>query len=547
MTENKKQGNYIYDAFLKGDDFMNRNSMYSNAKRAVRFYEGEQWHDENQKDWRKLPFYNFIRPIVDYKTAMVAKNTMVLNYSPLNFSPDPEQAAAFREQCADLNRYITDKWEELEMDTVMWALVKKAAITGDAYLYFGTSDMLPQILDSTNVFLADEQEPDIQRQAHIIIRERRSVEDVRKDARAAGLDEAARSLIVADEPRDQINNESNEVRSESGKVTSYLFLSRSEAGFVTFARATATVVYQPEVEVTGMERYPVAAFVWNRRYNSARGIGEGWPLIPNQIAVNRLLLRREVNNKQTGYAHPVYHKDFITNPEALERVGAKVAISGGSMVQDVAKAFTYIQPAPMSSDGERLQNEIIQVSRNLANASDEATGNVNPEKASGKAISLVIDQNAVMLTEQSAMFKQLCENVGLIWFNIFQIYNPNGLRLAWSDELGGRQEIELGGEELRALKVRVRIDVSSNNPWSVYANDQEAMNLFGNGFIDFAQYVELLSDQNHMKPKLQEFVRAAEEQARPELPSAEAVPLELPPGLDMQSMIGGGRDALPAV
>lgn len=540
-----KQGNYIYAAFQRGDEYMSKNSAYTNARKAVRFYEGDQWHDEKQKDWRNLPFYNFIRPIVDYKTAMVAKNTMVLNYAPLNFSSDPEQQTAFREYCSDLNRYIEDRWEVLQMDTVMWTLVKKAAITGDAYLYFGTSDMLPQILDSTNVFLADEQEPDIQQQRYIIIRERRDVAEVRKDAKAAGVDE---SLIVADEPKDQINNESNEVRSETGKVTSYLYLSRSDDGFVTFARATAAVVYQPEVEVTGMERYPVAAFVWNRRYNSARGIGEVLPLVPNQIAVNRLLLRREVNNKQTGYAHPVYHKDFISNPDALERVGAKVAISGGNQVQDVAKAFTYIQPAPMSADGERLQNEIIQTTRNLANASDEATGNVDPEKASGKAISLVIDQNAVMLTEQNAQYKQLCENIGLIWFNIFQVYNPNGMALSWYDDKGDRQEVELGGEELSQLKVRVRIDVSSNNPWSVYANDQEAMNLFGNGYIDFAQYVELLSDQNHMKPKLQEFVKEAEEQqmlaAEQQMMAAGQqmmTPPEsaLPPGVDINQLLGG--------
>jgi hypothetical protein len=537
VADKKKQGNYIYDAFLKGDDFMNRNSMYTNAKRAVRFYEGEQWYDENQKDWRKLPYYNFIRPIVDYKTAMVAKNTMVLNYSPLNYSGEPAAQAAYREYCSDLNKYVADKWEELQMDTAMWTMVKKAAITGDSYFYFGTSDMLPQILDSTNVYLADEQEPEIQKQAYIIIRERRSVDDVRKDA-ASGVD---KSLIVADEPKDQINNDSNEVKSEDGKVTSYLYLSRSDNGYVTFARATSTVVYQPEVEVTGMDRYPVAAFVWNRRYNSARGLGEVNPLIPNQIAANKLLLRREVNNKQTGYPKPVYHKDYITNPEALERIGAKVEITGGNQVQDVAKAFTYIQPAPMSADGERLQNEIIQTTRNLANASDEATGNVDPEKASGKAISLVIDQNAVMLTEQNAQYKQLCENIGLIWFNIFQVYNPNGMALSWYDDNGDRQEVELGGEELSQLKVRVRIDVSSNNPWSVYANDQEAMNLFGNGYIDFAQYVELLSDQNHMKPKLQEFVKEAEEQQMLQQEQQMMAPpeQELPPGVDINQLLGG--------
>lgn len=306
---------------------------------------------------------------------------------------------------------------------------------------------------------------------------------------------------------------------------------------MTFARATQSVIYAPEQTIEGMEMYPIADFVWNRKYNSCRGYGEVMSIIPNQIAVNRLLLRREVNNKQTGYAHPVYHTDYIEDPESLDRVGSKVAISGGAMVQDVAKAFTYIQPAPMSPDGANLQNEIIETTRNLANASDEATGNVDPTQASGKAISLVIDQNAVMLTEQQSAYKQFVEDIALIWYDIWKVYNPNGMTFAIDTDNGIRDDVTIDPVALQTMDVRVRVDVSSNNPWSVYANDQEAMNLFGNGFISFDRYVQLLSDQNHMKPKLEQFVKEDQAQAMQQQAMQEQMMMQ-------QQMMGGMNNGM---
>lgn len=523
-----KQDNYIYSAFLKGDDYHVRNELYAKAKKAVRFYEGDQWYDEKQPDWKKLPFYNFIRPTVDYKVSMVAHNSMAINYLPLNKMGDGKMV----DTCHLLNRYIADRWEELKLDTVLWQVVKESAIIGNSYLFFGTTDLEPQVLDSTNVYLADEQESNIQKQRYIIIRERLFVRDVQELAKNCGLPESEVQRIASDKPENQVNNEDNEVRSDDGKVTSLLYISRNENGEVTFARATKTVVYQPETAIPGLRRYPISAFVWNKQHNSARGKGEVASLIPNQIATNRLLLRREVNNKMTGYPHPVYHEDLIRNPEALDKVGSKIIIRGGQTLPDVGKAFGYIQPAAMSNEGTILQNEIIDLSRTFANATDAATGNIDPEQASGKAISLVIDQNAVMLNEQMAMFRQLCEDIALIWLAIWQAYETNGLSVSYFE---GDERIfgSVDFKDLSVLQVRVKVDVSPNNPWTVYANDQDALNLFTSNYITFADYVDLLSDQNHMKGKLQKIVEEqqvmAEQQAQ------------------LEALMGGGGNVMSAL
>lgn len=502
----------IYRKYESGIKFFDENKIISRAKKCVRLYEGDHWYDENVGGNRdNLPFYNFTKSIVDYKTSMVSKNNMSIVYNPMNTG---ENRGEFSEVCRHLNAYAEDRWEHLKMDVIMWELVKKSAITGDAYIYFANRDLFPQIIDKTNIFFADEQERLIQNQKYIIISERRFVEDIKGKCPKELAD-----LVVADEPENQINNEDNEVKNDIGKVTSLLYLYKNEAGNVCYAKSTKAVIYE-EGEITGLNLYPIAAMVWQRKYNSARGLGEVWGVRANQVATNKNLYRREQAVKISAFSKPVYVKDAIENPEAIMQLGSAVELDADNVVEDIHKLFGYIQPAPMSGDAKVLQDEIMQVTRELANAGDNATGNIDPEAASGKAISLVVDQNAMLLTEQSAVFKQCVEDIALIWFEMWYAYNPNGMAVEYPDkEAEGDEMVNqfIPAETLAELMVNVRIDVSPTNAWSIYTNDQEALNLLGNQMVSFEEYVDLLTDSNPMKGKLKNILKQRQEQQQQQM------------------------------
>lgn len=503
----------IYRKYQRGVDYLEKNQIYSRVKKCVRLYEGDHWWDENvggNKD--NLVFYNFTKSIVDYKASMVSKNNMSIVYNPMNIG---DNRAEYVETCRHLNSYAEDKWEHLKMDMVMWELVNHAAITGDAYIYFANRDLFPQIIEKTNIYLADEQERDIQKQKYIIVSERRFVEDIQKNC-----PKAVAELIVADEPEHQINNDDNEVENDDGKVTSLLYLYKNEQGNVCYAKSTKAVIYEEGI-IQGLTLYPISAMVWKRKYNSARGLGEVWGVRANQITTNKHLYRREQSAKTFSYPKPVYVKDAIANPEEIMELGAAIELDVDNTVEDIHKIFDYIQPAATGNDAKVLQDEIMQVTRELANAGDNATGNIDPEAASGKAISLVVDQNAMLLTEQSATYQQCVEDIALIWLEMWQAYNPNGLHVEYEDrenpDMSEMVSADIPAGTLTELKVNVRIDVSPTNAWSIYTNDQEAMNLLGNQQVTFDEYVELLTDSNPMKGKLQNIIKArqaaAEEQA----------------------------------
>ena len=173
----------IWKRYEKGVDYHNKNNLYSDTETYYNMIEAEQWSGLESGD-EKLSNRDFISGIVNHKVAMVAMNNMAINYSSLNYGENQEQ---FREACEKLNQFATSKWELTKMDTKDWDIVNAACVAGDAYLFFYNSNLDSQIIDRTNIYLSDEQEPDIQKQKYVIIYERRFVSDVKEDAKINGI------------------------------------------------------------------------------------------------------------------------------------------------------------------------------------------------------------------------------------------------------------------------------------------------------------------------------------------------------------------------
>ena len=161
----------------------------------------------------------------------------------------------------------------------------------------------------------------------------------------------------------------------------------------------------------------------------------------------------------------------------------------------------------MSTDAKNLSDELVDRTKDLAGAGDSATGSVDPTQASGTAIIAVRDQAALPLNEQIATYKQFVEDLALLWFDIWVAYNPNGLTIEMEDGESGESEYRIPVEVLESMKVNVRIDVSQNNPFSKFAQEQALENLLAAQQISFEEYVKSLDDDAAVpKGKLQDIL-----------------------------------------
>ena len=280
-------------------------------------------------------------------------------------------------------------------------------------------------------------------------------------------------------------------------------------GSVHFSRATKYVDLEDN-EDTGLTLYPLAHMVWEEVEGYSRGIGIVKHLIPNQIEINKTLMRRALTVKQTAYPQKAVLIDTIVNPEAIGEVGSIIKVQGMT-VDDVRKAFSYTSPAQMSSDATNLQNELIQTTRDLNNSSELATANVNPEYASGRDILAVQQASNMPLGEQTLALKTMIEDLARIYLDMWKTYAEKGLKVIDEQDSEEIKIHQITTEMLKELQATVRVDITPKSPYDKFAIEQSIENLFMQQKITFEEYVKLLPEDSVMpKQALEQIVKDRE-------------------------------------
>jgi len=229
--------------------------------------------------------------------------------------------------------------------------------------------------------------------------------------------------------------------------------------------------------------------------------------------------------KQQAYPRTVADKAKIANPAAVNSVGG-VIWTNNSTVDDVHKVIGTITPAQMSPDVKQLQEDLIQVTRDLAGAGDTATGQVNPEAASGRAILAVQQASQAPMTEQKETYKNFIEDVARIWLEYLIVYSADGVNMEEevTDPDTGEETVEIVNvpqTALEQLQATVKIDVTPKSVYDKFAQEQTLENLFVQGMFniqrlaEFKAYVKALDDDSVApKIKLMGIVEDMEEEQR---------------------------------
>lgn len=252
-----------------------RKRLVANTNKYWTFYLGNQW-DGLESGGEELPIMNFVKPIIRHKVSTVCQNHAVVSCSD----------AMGREDMADVYKTLSKIFsacrEKAEMDTNIWTIVKNGAIAGESCAFFGTADVRDmQILSNMSALFADEQNPEIQEQPFLIIRERLSVRSIRELARQNGLPEDEIETIKPDEGTEYLihNRDDVENTGDDGKTTSLLYLEKRD-GVVHMTKCTKTCVYQPIRPICsalngqmarGMRLYPMSALPGRIRQTTREG------------------------------------------------------------------------------------------------------------------------------------------------------------------------------------------------------------------------------------------------------------------------------------
>lgn len=504
----------VWNEYQRGVDYNYRQNLYEKSDKNFKFYLGNQW--ENAKLGGIQPItLNIIQSIVKYKVGVVKTNSYQIYFNSDTYETD-EQRRKMQDLCDSLNRFANRVWEKNQVDRVVENCVDDACIDSEGIIYFyeDNGNIVPEQVDKTNIYYGNENDDNIQTQPYIIISFRRTVDEVKEEAKENGMPDEEIEKIVSDEEYHEQAGKDKRTDEISPMCLELLKLYKKD-GTIWMKKCTrlATIVKDTDLKI---KLYPVAHYLWIRVKGSARGQGEVEFIIPNQIEINKTATRRALAVKLGAFPKLVANTKYIRNTKALNSVGTTIELNELN-ADDVNKVVNYLKPAQMSTDAYNLQKELIDNTQNLAGAGDNVTGNVDPTQTSGKAILAVQQASQQPINSQVKAYKTFIEDIAKIWFEMLKTYSVDGIRLTkeekdYANDTTYDTQYILSYDELEKLELDIKIDITPKSPYDKYAMEMSLENLLGAGQITFEEYVNALPEDSTMpKTKLKEILKTREE------------------------------------
>lgn len=534
----------IWLKYQQGQEYGRLSGRFTDSEKCWRFFEGDQWGGLTD-DGAPLPMYNIIRPVINYKKAKIA-----MNAKTITFSMEGKDQKGILET---VNRQIREAWEFGKMDAKCWEIVKQGLVSGHSVLFFpdgaffdqsageicrcNDRRVFAQILDGCQVFFGNELEGELQNQPYIILQERLLTDQIKKIAEKNGLSEQEVGKILPDEREDSdiTTGQKNEPDGKQRFTTSLIYFERAEGG-VRFCRATKDVIYQPFKDLK-TDYYPMVDYAVNRQKGKARGIGEVKHMIPNQIELNRTLVRRSAAIKQAAYPKVIYNSAMISDISNLTKPGAAIAVDDAMQVGDVQRMVGYLQPAASGNEASGFMSELISITKELAGAGDAALGNINPEQASGAAITAVQDQADIPMNEEISAYAQMIEDIAVVWYHMILAFNSTGYKTD--------KDLKVTAEEMKKICPKIKVDVSSTIPDTVTARLNTLYGFLQMQAISFDEFLELAPAESNLPTEEIKRLRkeAQEQQNKMMNAKAAAIDQELQAAELEQMMSGQGGNA----
>lgn len=570
----------IFEEYETGRTFksgLGRKGLYEQGKINERFYIGDQWHGARCGNDRPLVRHNVIKRIGDYKMAVVASNPVTVNYSvegvpntvgisdrarderdafaqgqispqeTMGLPPEEELAVAM----TALSDYFKTTAERVKFDDLKEQALRNAYVSGTGVLYTywddkirtglyadesGTTpiqgDIACEALDIENVYFGDPNLYDVQAQPYIIIAQRKSVADLQREARRNGRSETEIDAIKPDRDTGYMAGDRAEDEPEDSRKATVLTKFWKEWAkdgtckiMASVAVRGATIRYRWD---TKLRLYPLAAFRWERRRNCAYGESEITYLIPNQIAINRMLTASVWAVMMLGMPLTLVNGDVVNQPITNDP-GQIIKINGTS--EDMLNAVRYVNPPNFAPAFDNNIASLISNTLTQSGANDAALGDVRPDNTS--AIVAVREAATMPMQTVQNRFYSFVEDVARVWAEMWvTMYGRRSLKI---EDENGVWYMPFDGEKYRDLLISVKVDVGASALWSEIQSVNTLDNLLASQIITPKQYLERLPKGS--VPNLSGLIREMQEAQRAQEEAAMQAPEQQ--GVDVQAIIDG--------
>lgn len=486
-----------------------------------KFKNGDQWPAATERT-RALPrpVFNIIRMFVSNKKSNVLSQNVKLIFSPCEVYDDETSIVAI-EGAEDYTDFAANLWAELKQDTLNDYMVDDAVTFGTGILHYywdstvTGGEQTPYIgalrgeaIDPLNIFFANPQQTDVQKQEWIIVAGREDVIKLRKEAEANGLPAKDIELIQGDKSTEATGYDAARKEQQGNEKTWVLTrYYRDSTDGVCVCRSTQNVIITPGKSITPntltereeryyealgepinrhiIKRYPIAVFPWYTAKKCIFGLGEVEGLIPNQKAINFNMAMMLLSVQDNAWPK------IVAKPGALKQ---QITNKPGEILTDYytsGDGVKYMQPPNFNYMSINLVDKVFELSRTTSGVTEVTTGESLGANMAASAIIALQNQARVPIDNIQKRFYRCLQDVGLIWEEFFKTYYNTPRSIAKEDVNGGIYSKRFIGENYSNVEFSLKVDISASSTYSESLALTYLDKMYDKGDITADMYIEL--------------------------------------------------------
>ncbi len=494
----------IFEEYKKGTDYkssIGTKGLYEQGRINERFFIGDQWHGAKCGNDRPLVRHNVIKRIGNYKMSQLLGNTPKIVFSAQGVpavsstaTDDIEESPIFSGKLSieEVNHimsvfgnYYNVTAERVKLDELNEKILRKAYICGTAVLYTywdnmveggiflsedrklsAKGDICCEVLDIEDIVFSDPFIENVQNQPYIIISSVKECDEVIREARINGADLGT------------LKNISEAAR--DGKITVltklYKEYKAGEGYKIKGVKVIENCFVRKEFD-TMLTRYPISIFCWERKNGSIYGESEITYLIPNQIAINRMITANVWSTMTSGMPIMVVNGDTVTD-KITNDPGQIIKVFGSN--EDVAGAVKYITPPSFAKDFDTSINTLIENTLTQSGANEVALGDSRADNAT--ALMTMREAALMPLEIIKNRFHTFLEDTARIWVDFW--INYYGKRSIELKKKSGSEYMEFDSERYKGLAICAKVDIANAAVYSDKEKVELLISLFEKGIIN---------------------------------------------------------------
>jgi hypothetical protein len=517
-------------------------SYYETTDANLAFFEGDQWRGLEDNDMPK-PVFNIIKRVGTFFVSALTTSKTKLHFEPLLNADNGDNEELTPSDFA--NAQVSNLFEKFKMDFKIREALYDGVKTGDycAHLFFDTSkqpygnqyndikgEIELELVDGSNVFFGNANNPRVSVQPYIIISGRDMVKNLQDEAKQYKQKDQEVNTIEADRNFNEQSGDSGKIEVEADEYGKALYIivyrkkkikrpSMDETGnpvldemgqpvtedveTITASKSVENAYIYKDID-TGLKQYPVAWGNWEKQKNQYHGRALCTGILPNQIFINRMFAMVMYHLMMTAFPKAVYNAEVITGWD--NSIGSAIPIMGLGPDANIKNIAGYLEPGNMSNQIIQTIELAMQYTKETLGINDATLGNIDPKNTS--AIIAVQKSSAIPLENPKAGLYEWIEDIGQVLFDMMGTYY--GVRPVVVEIQGQKQVMEYDFSQFKNMWLNVRADVGESSYWSEISSLATLDNLLSNEKIEFIDYLERVPDE--YIPQKQELISKIKQQ-----------------------------------